>query len=120
MPTESFRATWATYQAAWEDVSPDERLRLLNESVADDCVYTDPNRQTNNRAELIDYIEKFRAGMPGGTFKNHQFTDHHQQSLAGWMLYNANGSELQPGNSYAHFGDDGRITRVTGFFEVSP
>ena len=118
MPNKAYRTIWATYQAAWEDVGSAERQDLLNKSVSDNCVYTDPQGQAHSRAELIAYIEGFRQAMPGYTFKNHTFLDHHAQSLAGWILYDANGAEVQPGSSWAHYGEDGRITKVSGFFDV--
>ena len=120
MINEAYRETWATYQAAWEDVSPAERQELLNKSVADDCVYTDPLGQARSRAALIAYIEGFQQAMPGYSFKNHTFSDHHAQSLAGWMLYDGGGAEVQPGSSWAHYGEDGRITSVSGFFAAPP
>ncbi len=118
MPNKACRATWATYQAAWEDVSAAERQELLEKSVSDNCVYSDPQGQTNSRAELIAHIEGFRQTMPGFSFRNHTFLDHHAQSIAEWMLYNASGAEVQPGSSWAHYGEDGRITNVSGFFTV--
>ena len=114
MQTE-YRSTWATYQRAWEDVSSAERQDLLKESVTDDCIYTDPTGQTHTRAELVAYIEKFRESMPTGSFQNHKFLEHHDQSLAEWVLLQ-NGADFQPGSSWARFGEDGRITNVTGFF----
>jgi hypothetical protein len=109
-------STWYTYQKAWSDVSSAERQGLLVDSVTDGCVYTDPSTQCNGRAELMAFIEQFRQSMPGTSFKNNTFTHHHAQSLATWVLQDAQGNELQPGMSYARFGEDGRLTLVTGFF----
>ncbi len=109
------RSTWATYQGAWEDVTSAKRQELLNESVSDDCIYTDPVAQTNGRAELVLYIARFRESMPAGSFTNSQFIEHHDQSIAEWMLCQAD-VDVQPGSSWARFGEDGRITHVTGFF----
>jgi len=64
----------------------------------------------------VAFIEQFRKGTPGASFKNHSFIDHHAQSIANWTLYK-DGSEI-PGTSWAQFGTDGRITNVSGFFEV--
>ncbi len=116
MPTSEYRSTWATYQAAWEEVSSAERQDLLSKSVTDDCVYSDPTGQATSRSELVNFIEQFRRAMPGASFKNHTFLDHHAQSIATWSLY-LPGSEIA-GKSWAHFGEDGRITNVSGFFEV--
>ncbi len=119
MSTEAHRSTWATYQAAWEEVSPAQRRDLLSGSVAEACVYSDPQGEIHGLTELIAYIEKFRETMPGVSFKNHTFLDHHAQSMAAWTLYDKEGAALQPGSSWAFFGDDGRITKVSGFFEVA-
>ena len=113
----SYRSTWARYQRAWEHVSSAERQASLEQSVSDDCIYTDPMGETHGRAELAAYIENFRITMPTGSFKNLKFLEHHDQSMAEWMLFQ-NGAELQPGSSWARFGVDGRITNVTGFFAV--
>ena len=118
MANEAYRATWATYQAAWEDVGAAQRQDLLSRSVTDNCVYTDPQGQAGSRAELTAYIEGFRQAMPGYSFKNHKFLEHHAQSLAEWTLYDAGGAEAQPGSSWAHYGEDGRITNVSGFFDT--
>ena len=120
MANEAYRAAWAAYQAAWEDVSPAERQELLKKSVSDNCVYTDPQGQTSSLAALIVYIEGFRQAMPGYSFKNQTFLEHHAQSLAEWTLYDASGAEAQPGSSWAHYGEDGRITNVSGFFAAPP
>ncbi len=118
MPQDSHRATWASYQAAWEDCSSTERGDLLAKSVTEDCLYTDPQGKAHGLSELFTYIEKFREAMPGVSFTNHTFLDHHAQSMATWTLYDSKGAELQPGSSWASYGDDGRITRVSGFFEL--
>lgn len=109
---------WATYQKAWENVGDDERRALLERSLASDCVYTDPAGETHNYAELIAYIGRFRGATPGATFTNHEFATHHGHSLAKWTLYDASGATLSEGISYAHFGADGRLTRIAGFFKA--
>lgn len=118
MSNEDHSSTWATYQAAWGDVSDPKRQDLLNKSVSDDVVYTDPSGQASNRGELITFIEEFKQSMPGATFRNHKLIGHHAQTMAEWMLYDANGAELVPGSSWARYGEDGRLTNVSGFFEA--
>ncbi|MBE7209851.1 MAG: nuclear transport factor 2 family protein [Gluconacetobacter diazotrophicus] len=118
MPDSAQQTIWHTYQKAWSDVSPDTRRELLARSVSEDGVYTDPLAVCRGHDALQSYIEAFRQSMPGAAFKNHRFTAHHEQSHAEWTLYDAQGREVQPGNSYARFGEDGRLTQVTGFFAV--
>ena len=120
MPDSAQQTTWYTYQKAWSDVSSDERRELLARSVSEDGVYTDPRSFCQGLNALVSYIEQFRQRMPGASFKNHRFVEHHAQSHAEWTLYDAQGQEVQPGNSYARYGEDGRITHVSGFFAVAP
>lgn len=94
-----------------------ERQELLNRSVTKACVYADPQSQCNGRHELLAHIEQFKQAMPGKSFRNHTFLNHHNQSLAEWTLNNETGAVMQPGTSYACFGEDGRLTHITGFFK---
>lgn len=120
MPDTAQQTTWYTYQKAWSDVSSAERRELLGQSTSEDCVYTDPMTECRGQDALQSYIEQFLQTMPGATFKNRRFFEHHAQSHAEWTLYDAQGQEVQPGNSYARFGEDGRLTHIAGFFEVAP
>lgn len=120
MSDSTLQTTWHTYQKAWSDVSPAERRELLARSVAENGIYTDPRSSCQGYDALQNHIEQFRQSMPGASFKNHRFVEHHAQSHAEWTLYDAQGQEVQPGNSYARYGEDGRITHVAGFFAVAP
>lgn len=113
-------STWTTYQAAWGDKMSAERTRLLDASVVEACVYTDPLGAWFGKAEITRLIEQFRTEMPGVFFRNHAFLHHHGWSMARWALYDAGGRELQPGASVAEYGADGRIVRVIGFFPTPP
>ena len=120
MPDTAQQTTWSTYQKAWSDVSPAARRELLAHSTSEDGFYTDPLAVCQGHDALQSYIEAFRQSMPGASFKNHRFSAHHAQSHAEWSLYDAQGQEVQPGSSYARFGEDGRLTHVTGFFAAAP
>lgn len=113
-------STWTTYQAAWADTTPAERMRLLDASVADACVYVDPLGTWVGKAEITRLIDRFRADMPGVFFRNHAYLHHHGWSAAQWTLYDTAGAELQPGVSIAEYGAGGHIVRVTGFFPFPP
>ncbi len=108
--------TWATYQAAWADTTRDERARLLNASLADECVYADPLGICTGVGAIMQKIEQSRRDMPSTVFHNHAYAYGHGRSIARWTLYDAHGSEMVLGASTAEYGADGRIVRVTGFF----
>ena len=52
MNDEARLKTWNNYQAAWGPIDEDERRRLLEQSVAADCVYTDPGSQIEGTRRL--------------------------------------------------------------------
>jgi hypothetical protein len=55
--------------------------------------------------------------VPGVTFVNTDFKDHHDRSLAHWNMVDGKGDILSQGASYGLYGADGRLTEMTGFFE---
>lgn len=116
--TQKYGDTWATYQAAWAEISGPERAQLLERSVSSECVYSDPMGQARGLQELTTYIENFLTTASGSTFKNSKFSEHHGHAVATWKLLDTSGGVIQNGNSYARFGDDGRLTRIIGFFDA--
>ncbi len=116
MPDQARAEIWTAYQAAWADTTSAERARLLDESLADGCIYADPNGEWEGKAAIVRKIEQFRCEMPDTVFRNHAYLAHHAWSLAHWTLYDAGGEAMIPGASVAEYGPDGRIVRVTGFF----
>lgn len=117
MPDQNKLDTWMTYQAAWSDISDDERRTLLARSVADDCVYSDPTGFADGVDALVAKIEGSQAKVPGARFRNDKFFDHHAQGLFEWTMFDGKGAVAATGTSYARFGGDGRLTQMTGFFE---
>ena len=109
-------ATWNAYQAAWTAGSPAERQQQLSRSVAADCEYADPTAECHGLAALVAHVEQSRQHYPGASFRNDKFLAHHDQALSWWTMLAADGSTLATGTSYARFGDGGRLTQMTGFF----
>jgi len=120
MHNEACLATWKAYQAAWSDISALERQNLLTRNVAEDCVLTDPTSQCHGHAELIARIAQSQQRFPGASFQNDTFTDHHAQALIHWTMRDGNGNAFVQGTSYVRFGEDGRLTHMTGFFDPNP
>ncbi len=117
MPNEAYLSTWTTYQAAWSDISDAQSAHLLEASVSDDCIYTDPSTdERRGHAELVETIRNTQAAYPGASFRNDQLTDYDGQALSEWTMYDAGGAEIVTGVSYARFGADGRLTNMSGFF----
>lgn len=115
---EEYLATWTRYQAAWSDISSEERKALLKESVAADAVYTDPTNECRGLEELIAKIEQSQRKTPGPSFENTRLLTHHQQALSSWTMRSKEGTALATGNSYARFNAEGLLVQMTGFFEL--
>jgi hypothetical protein len=115
---DSFLAAWNTYQAAWSRVSDGERQRMLDESVAPDCVYTDPASVSHGHRELTAKMQTTQRNFPGATFRNDKFAHHHGEAVSDWTMFDGNGRAIFTGTSYARYDGDGRLARMTGFFEA--
>jgi len=121
MANAAYRSTFETYQSAWSlHISPAERQRRLDMSVAEDCFYTDPGSACHGYAELIAKIEDSNQRFPGASFRIDRFLDHHAQALFSWTMFDGQGNEFVTGASYVRFGADGRLTHLTGFFDTAP
>jgi hypothetical protein len=115
---DRFLAAWTTYQAAWSVVSDDKRQKMLDDSVAPDCVYTDPVSISRGHRELTAKMQATQRNFPGATFRNDKFAQHHGQAISSWTMLDRNGTAIFAGTSYARYGDDGRLAQMTGFFEA--
>jgi len=114
---DRFLATWNTYQAAWSGVSGNDRQRMLDDSVAPHCVYTDPTSVSCGHRELTAKMQATQRNFPGATFRDDKFVHHHDQAISNWTMLDRDGNAIFAGTSYARFGDDGRLAQMTGFFE---
>lgn len=118
MPNSTHLATWNTYQDAWADVTPAARRELLSRSVAEDCTFSTPDTEGQGRNNLTVLLDQFQQQYTGAYFKTHKLIDHHNQGLAQWTMYDKTGTEFLSGNSFARFGEDGRLTHLIGFWQL--
>jgi hypothetical protein len=118
MTNESRLMIWTAYQAAWGPVADDVRQHLLDESVGDDILYTDPTSQVQGRRALTARIAMTQQTFAGAYFKNDSFLAHHDQGLFHWTMFDRDGRPFVTGTSFARFGPDGRLAQATGFFEA--
>ena len=110
-------AAWNTYQAAWSGLCDGERQTMLDQSVAPDCVYTDPVSVSRGHRELTGKMQATQRNFPGATFRNDKFACHHGQAISHWTMFDGNGTAIFTGTSHARYGEDGRLAQMTGFFE---
>ena len=117
MTTDVLRHHWACYLAAYGSVAADERERLLQQSVADDVVFTNPGGEGKTRAELISHIEDFQKKMPGAYFKTDKLLVHHGEMLAMWTMHKKDDdAPVATGYNFVRPDAEGRFRYMAGFF----
>jgi hypothetical protein len=107
---------WNAYLEAYGNVSKEERRRLLTESVSNDVLSTNPGDETQGLESLVAHVEQFQQRLPGSYFKINSLKFHHEQTLAEWTLYKADGAAVTTAHTYGAFNDQGRLNKLIGFF----
>lgn len=111
------RDNWETYTRSWSETDPSRRLRLFEQCLSAECVYTDPKVEVTGYDGLSGYMSQFQQNVPGGRFVTTGFDQHHRFSLAHWEMRDAKGGTIMRGASFAGYTADGRLKHMTGFFD---
>jgi hypothetical protein len=114
----AFESTWATYTAAWQAGTDEERQALLARAVGPGCHYADPLVQLDGTPALAAYMQDLQRQVPGVHFVTWRFMVHHGRSLAQWQMRDGQAQVVGEGTSFGEYAADGRLPRMTGFFEV--
>jgi hypothetical protein len=113
---EELRQRWDAYAKAYAATDDAERRRLLEESVSDDVVFTNPGGEGESRQTLSAHIDNLQASMPGAYFVTDKVFVHHGELLAVWALHKQDGSKVATGYNFVRPGPDGRFSYMAGFF----
>ena len=116
MTKDTAEQIWKSYLQAYSNVSPEERRRLLELTVSDDIVSTNPGDEFTGLESLIVHVEHFQQRLPGAYFKLNKLLFHHEQALSEWTLHRSDDTPLRTAYTYGRFNDQGRMTLLTGFF----
>jgi hypothetical protein len=110
----------ATYGEAWA-ADEAERRRLLEDAWHEDGVYSDPVSRAEGREALVSHIAGFQEQFPGHRIVVTSGVDEHDRYFRfGWALNDADGNIVMEGVDFGEVADDGRIARITGFFDPLP
>lgn len=118
MDKNSQKNIWEIYSQSWSATDSAKRLALFEQSLSVDCVYTDPLIQTSGYAQLSDYMIELQKNVPGVKFIITDFKNHHDRSLAHWNMTDGSGNMMMQGASFGLYGADGRLTQMTGFYQL--
>ena len=108
----------AAYGAAWLETDEGRRLSLLETAWAPDAVYCDPIDRVEGRDALSLHIAATQAQLDGGRVEvTTEPVRHHDSAFFRWSMVDASGGTVLTGWDVVQLDDDGRIARLTGFFD---
>jgi SnoaL-like domain len=109
------------YFAMLNETDADARLALARQAWAEDGSYVDPLLQATGHDELAAMVAGVHAQFPGQRFVRTTGIDaHHSLVRFGWELVAEDGSVTVAGIDVAIVADDGRLSRLAGFFGPLP
>jgi hypothetical protein len=113
---DSLKENWNAYMKAYGARDEHERVRLLEQSVSDDVVFTNPAGDGKTRAALDAHIVRFQNGNPGAYFSTEKIYPQPDKLLAVWTLCKPDGGKLATGYNFVRPDEDGRFSYMAGFF----
>ena len=109
----------AAYGQAWLETDQQRRLELLDTAWAADAVYCDPVDRVAGRAALAAHIAMTQAMLPGGRVQvTSEPVRHHDSAFFRWTMSDVAGATVLSGFDVVQLDADGRIARLTGFFDT--
>jgi hypothetical protein len=109
------------YMAAWNETDATKRMALLERAWAEGGVYIDPMLDIKGRDALHDAIAGLHAQQPGVTINLASGIDqHHNQVRFRWDFLNAEGKVQIQGIDVGELANDGRLSRIVGFWAEPP
>jgi hypothetical protein len=116
MTDNRYRIVFEKYLNAFAQDSPVEQEQLLNSSVAEDVVFTNPGVNGRGRSSLLAHASSFQKKFPGGYFRVNWFRYQHGQLLSEWTQYDQQGTALFTAHSYGRLNEEGFLIHLAGFW----
>jgi len=116
-------AAYTTYAAAWsESGDPDARESLLDACWSDDGAIFDPETPQGliGAEALSDYISRTHDEMPGLVIAETSAPEVIGNRLRVRWVARQDGVQVYTGTDFVEFAEDGRIRRVTMFYDSTP
>ena len=107
---------WETYRACWSEAITSERDNKLQEIIAEDFEYYDPNQVLEGYRRLSDYMAQFQKEFAGCTFTITDFSVHHNRSSAHWNMLSPDNEVLGHGVDYAFYANE-KLKTISSFFK---
>lgn len=119
-PTMTYPESLDHMLAAWNEDDPAQVRGHLDRALARSVVFIDPSVETHGIDEFEANVHKVQAEVPGAVYARTSGVDsHHHLHRYSWQV-SRNGEVLLPGFDVTEVDEDGKVTRVLGFFGLLP
>lgn len=119
MPTT--RETIDAYLAAWNEPDEAKRAKLIEQCWATDGLYCDPVADGRGRDALAGFIAGMHTQQPGARIDlTGGIQQHHNQIRFAWAFVDKDGKRAIEGIDIGELADDGRLSRIVGFWGAPP
>ena len=110
----------ADYFAMWSEADPHLRAQLIAGAFTAEGRYVDPRFEAHGHSGLDQLAQAAQAQFPGCEFQRTSAVDvHHDRVRWSWAMTRVGGrAALATGVDYAQVADDGRLSEVTGFYDM--
>lgn len=114
-------ATIDTYLEAYGEPDTDRRIALIEQVFAAEAHVFDPPIDGAGHTGINEMFAAVQSQFGGHSFRRSTGVDsHHGIARYGWELVAGDGSVTLTGMDVAVVNDDGKLTRVAGFFGDLP
>ena len=105
------------YDQAWNASEVDERRRLLEAALTDDCEMLEPRGRFSGREAIFERITGFSDRFPGARVDiTTNIDEHNGFARYGWRIVDREGALVLDGIDVVERAADGRLRRVVMFF----
>jgi SnoaL-like domain len=109
------------YFAAFNETDAARRAELIPQAWAEDCAYVDPLVSATGADEINAMIGGLQGQFPGHAVTLSSGLDaHHNLVRFGWDLTDPDGAVVMQGLDVGIVAEDGRLSRIGGFFGPLP
>lgn len=116
-PTTTLSVTVDTHLRAYCEPDPDRRADLLAAAWAPTGTLIDPPFDGEGLDAIAAMVDVVLTHYAGHTFRRTTDVDaHHTFGRYGWELVGPDGAVAVTGTDIVEIDDDGRLTRIVGFF----
>ena len=117
-PIEAYSA----YSAAWREMDASARDELLQRAWSEKGEFVDPENLDGliGREELSGYIADTHAEMPGLVVTETSDPEILGDRLRVKWIARQHGEETYTGTDFVEFDEDGRVSRLTMFYDSTP